>query len=174
MNTMLLCEEKPYYFRPWTFTKINFKRKISTWTRIRTRTSRSLIRRFSVELSWVSFQFTFNLSSWNVHNFFKTMIDDGTCHLITIKQTNFAVKKYDAIGENKLYNFRLCTFTKFNFKREIRTWTGLRSRNSRPQVWRSANESSWFLYQFTFKLPSWSVCNLYMTIWSMTVPTIYW
>ena len=72
---------------------INIKRKIWTWTGIRTRTSRPLVWRSSIELSWFLFQFTFKLSSWNVCHFYKTVWSIyTTCYLLIIKQTNFAVK----------------------------------------------------------------------------------
>ena len=56
-----------------TFTLLNFKRKIWTWTRTRTWTSRSLTWRSTIELSWFSCQFTFKVSSWNNCHYCKAM-----------------------------------------------------------------------------------------------------
>ena len=63
------------------------------------------------------------------------------------------------ISENKPYNLHLCTFAKFNLKR---------TRASRSLVWRSAIELTWFLFQFTFKLSSWIVCNYAILITKRT------
>ena len=74
-----------------------------------------------------------------------------------------------------LLRFFLSTvITYIKFKRKILTWTGVRTRNSRSLVWRSAIELSWFLFQNIFKLSSWNVCHFYKTVWSMTLHAIYW
>ena len=61
----IISENKPYDLCLCTSTLLNFKRKIWTWTGTWIRTSRSLARRSTIELSWFSCQFTFKLSSWN-------------------------------------------------------------------------------------------------------------
>ena len=98
---------------------LNFKRKIWIWTGIRTRTSRSLACRSTIELCWFLFQFTFKLSSGNVCHFYKavwSMTLPAICWSLC-EQTSL-LSKYDAlnqiikclnqiISENKPYNLRL-------------------------------------------------------------------
>ena len=57
----IISENKPYNLSHYSFTLLNFKRKIWTWTGIRTRTSIPLAWRSIMEQSWFLFQFTIYL-----------------------------------------------------------------------------------------------------------------
>ena len=72
------------------------EKKIWTWTGTRTRTSRSLVWRSAIELSWLLFQFIFKLFSWNVCQLLlpsKLMVGWLTC-LISVDIDGFSVTFY--------------------------------------------------------------------------------
>ena len=130
------------------YTKLNIKRKIWTWTRIRTRTSRSLAWRSTIELSWFSCQFIFKFSSWNNCHYLQ-FIWSMTLPAIywSLSKLTLLLNKYDflnqiikclnqIISKNTPYNFSPLYIYIIKFQEKIWTWTRTQTRISRSLAWR--------------------------------------